>query len=163
MKSLYKYLYEMICEANNQRTKSMFIAADYYKTNHTYALDVLRQILTHGYIEIEEYGSVKVEFIDEDLNAVRSYFNYNDNTKDFDISKKPSTVEEWNDMLSELGIPKWQKVWKGKFSNSKPGQIMESLVCYMFNDAEADIVAWGEKFTDVDAGWETSCRKLSEY
>ena len=162
METLYSYILEMLCESQ-QRTKSQFITQDYYKTNHTYALDVLRQILVHGFIETKDFGSVKIEYNDSELQKLRAYFKYNEKTRDFDITKKPSTVEEWNDMLGEIGIPKWQTIWKGKFSNSKLGQIMESLVCYLFNDENADVLAWSNKFTDVNPQWEESCRKLAEF
>lgn len=136
--------------------EASFKKDDWLKQNHTYAADVISALINGEKIklgdkqatgefqanaeEIEQLKNFEPQYTVDSLNAFDAIFN---------------------------GRLKWSQIYKGAFSGHDSGQsvgeIFESLVCYLFNDDNADIEAWAT-FTNAPLSddWVKSSRATVE-
>lgn len=83
--------------------------------------------------------------------------------------RRPKSVDEFDDMVSKYStFPKWREIFKGKYSGKETdtvGQLMEGLVCYMFNDPKADVSAWARTHTSIEVtpDWVESCKMTIDF
>ena len=150
MKELKNFLFENVVSI----FEAHFEAADYLKHNFKYAKAVIADLLAGNDIGLGVHNDKIVELDSEDVEQ----FN-----NDYSEENFPTTSAEFNAMISKYkSFPKWNTICKdkysGKTSNTK-GQRAEGLVCYMFNEANADVEAFkNEMMPDLDDVWIDSSR-----
>ena len=139
--------------------ESTFQSADYTKHDFKYAKGVINDLLNSSTILLGKNGETEHQLDPKDQEAFRTQY---------DSSNFPKTSKEFDDMLANyLSFPKWNMIYKGKYSgkstNTK-GQRAEGLVCYMFNEANADIEAFkAEVMPDLDDAWIQSSQWTVEF
>lgn len=126
MKNIRQFIQESIIE------ESTFSTADWLKTNHDYGRDVVNKLISGEPVLLGKNGEDGAYYANTNEIARLREFQF-DYTKD--------SLEEFNDILERT---KWSNIFKGQFSgymSKEPGQITESLVCYLFNGGK-DILNW---------------------
>lgn len=153
MKTLKNYLFKGLIY------ESTFQSADYTKHDFKYAKGVINDLLNSSIILLGKNGETEHQLDPKDQEAFRAQY---------DSSNFPKTSKEFDAMLANyLSFPKWNMIFKGKYSGkttNTPGQRAEGLVCYMFNDANADVEIFkNEKMPDLTDDWIDSSRYTVDF
>ena len=150
MKELKQFLTENIVNI----FEAHFEAGDYLKDNFKYPKAVIADLLAGNDFGLGVHNDKIIKLDPKDVEQ----FN-----NDYSEENFPTTSDEFNAMISKYkSFPKWRAICKdkysGKTSNTK-GQRAEGLVCYMFNEADADVEAFkNEMMPDLDNSWIDSSR-----
>lgn len=150
MKGLKSFLFENVVNI----FEAHFEAGDYIKHNFKYAKAVIADLLAGNDIGLGNHNDKIIELDSDDVEQ----FN-----NDYSEENFPTTAAEFNAMISKYkSFPKWNTICKAKYSgkttNTK-GQRAEGLVCYMFNETNADVEAFkNEVMPDLDDAWIDSSR-----
>ena len=145
MKELKQFLIENVVNI----FEAHFEAGDYLKDNFKYPKAVIADLLAGNDFGLGVHNDKIIELDPEDVEQ----FN-----NDYSEENFPTTSDEFNAMISKYkSFPKWRAICKDKYSgkttNTK-GQRAEGLVCYIFNEADADIEAFkNEMMPDLDNSW----------
>ena len=145
MKELKQFLIENIVNI----FEAHFESGDYLKHDFKYAKAVIADLLAGNDIGLGVHNDKIIELDPEDVEQ----FN-----NDYSEENFPTTPAEFNSMISKYeSFPKWNTICKDKYSgkttNTK-GQRAEGLVCYIFNESNADIEAFkNEMMPDLDDSW----------
>lgn len=161
MKGLFDYLLE---NANIQLiSEGRFDKDDYTKHDFKYVNAVLNDILQNKTIRLDDKGDKTLELDSVAQKQFRS---------DWDSGKIsfPETKEAFDLLMSQYkSFPKWTQIYKNVYSgtdSASPGQLMEGLVCYMFNDPKANPEDWAKvNLTDgeVSETWINSSKWTIEF
>ena len=145
MKNLTTFLFETVTNI----FEASFQAPDYPKHDFKYAKAVIADLLAGNDIGL---GKNNDSIAKLDPNDVKEFNN------DYNDSMFPKSAAEFNTLIDKYkSFPKWNTICKskysGKTSNTK-GQRAEGLVCYIFNDKDADIDAFkNEMMPDLTQDW----------
>lgn len=153
MKTLKNYLFKGLIY------ESTFQSADYTKHDFKYAKGVINDLLNASTILLGKNGETEHQLDPKDQEAFKAQY---------DSNNFPKTSKEFDAMLANyLSFPKWNMIYKGKYSGkttNTPGQRAEGLVCYMFNDANADVELFkNEKMPDLTDDWIDSSRYTVDF
>lgn len=153
MKELKQFLIELFL------FESTLQSGDYTKHDFKYAKDVINDLMNSPIILLGKNGEIQHHLDSSEQETFKNEFDPND---------FPTTSKEFNEMIAKYpSFPKWNTIFKGKYSgkvtNTK-GQRAEGLVCYMFNEPNADIEAFkNEMMPDLDDKWIKSSRWTVEF
>ena len=150
MENLFDHIYNYIYEAK-------FTPKSWaHEGKYDYPVALINDILNTGEVAMEDHGEkiIKLHLSDEDrkeLEDIRSHV------------KDSNAMERFDTLMSKFGVS-FKKIYKGKFTGqSGKGRIFESLVCYLFNYPDGDILEWFRTFNvPNDKGWIDSCTKSAE-
>ena len=132
---------------------------EYDKHDFLYSKSVINDLKSGVDIKVGKGGETVVVL---DPNDVAAFNN------EYTDEQFPTTAAAFNEMMSKYkSFPKWNTIWKGKYSgkatNTK-GQRAEGLVCYMFNDPDADPELFKEQMMpDLTPDWIQSSRWTVEF
>lgn len=143
MKSLTQYLTEMYLQK-----------VDYSKHNYKYVNDVINDLLNNRPIKLGKNGETIANIDPLEQSEFR---------KKWDDGKIPETKEDFDLLMSNYpSFPKWNEIFKGQYSGQDSqsfGQLVEALVCYIFNKGEDSIDKWMKNnIPDLSKTWINSCK-----
>ena len=124
--------------------EAAFQAGDYTKHDFKYAKGVINDLLNSPTILLGNNGETEHQLDPADQEEFKA---------EYDSNNFPKTAKEFDAMTSKYSsFPRWNTIFKGKYSgkvtNTK-GQRAEGLVCYMFNEANADVEAFNQKLAEL--------------
>ena len=133
--------------------ESSFSVEDWTKTNHTYGQDVIDKLIGGSPVRLGDKGT------DGEYTATPEEI---EKLKGLKCDYSKDTLKQFNDIFDRKNM--WQSIFKGDFSGystgNTEGQQYESLVCYLFNDNNADVDLWLQaNGLTGDESWIESCRK----
>lgn len=152
MKTLYRYL----CEA-------VFQSVDYTKTKKgsaefKYAKPVINDLLNSDQILLGVHGE-EIRYLDK-----KDQENFK---KEYDDSKFPMSSIEFNKLISKYpSFPKWNEIYKGVYSGKTTiteGELAEGLVCYLFNNHNANPNDYKEVMPNLKMDWINSSNWTVEF
>ena len=139
--------------------EAAFQSGDYTKHDFKYAKGVINDLLNSPTILLGNNGETEHQLDPADQEEFKA---------EYDPNSFPKTAKEFDAMTAKYSsFPRWNTIFKGKYSgkvtNTK-GQRAEGLVCYMFNEANADVEAFkNEVMPDLDDAWVQSSQWTVEF
>ena len=153
MESLYNYLHQILLEVK-------FSPRDFDKDK--YIDPVINDLMNADCIRLGNNGGQLAVLDKKEQNDFKKRYLSGE-------IHRPKSMDEFDKMVSVYSsFPAWREIFKGKYSGRETdtvGQIMEGLVCYMFNNEKADIDAWARSHTSVETtpDWIESCKMTVDF
>lgn len=109
-------------------TKMVFQNNDYDKHEFKYRDDLIKDIISGEEIRVGDKFDTENKWKCKDLDKAKELFK-----------EYPSTVGDFDKIMKKLDGPKFNKIFKGKYSGvdkegQSDGEVAESLVCYLYNN-----------------------------